>query len=231
MFSLLLLQTSAAAEPNLSGSWKMTLYVTTAAHVPLLGDTLVESERVNLIELDHREGVWVQYQQPCFVETRSDQRVAETILPDSFVTALPTKSYPVRVWNDGSDWRYAADLRPEYLGYDPKQGDLPDEAGQAHIVDSDQDGRPAVTVGIRVPLIGDVEAYIVQEAHTWLVEGIIDASSITGTADVRILEQNVIGASYALFARQPEVEVVPGLATFVLEKVPDGSSCEDLKSE
>jgi hypothetical protein len=214
--------------PDLTGTWKMTLSISTAAHIPVLGDTVVVSERVNLVRIVEQDGEILQHHKPCTVEATSEQLIAETTIPDAFVRSLPSKTYPVNLSWDGSAWTYSADLQPERMGYAESATRLPTEAEDDHVEDSDQDGAPGVTIRIKVPVFGVVDAYMVQTAHTLLEQGIVEADTIHGAADVQVLEQNIIGATNALFARQPTIVPVPGVNTFSLERVEDGASCLDL---
>ena len=211
--------------PDLSGTWKMTLSVTTAAHVPVLGDTVVVVERVNLVRIVEQDGEILQHHKPCTVQAHSEQLIAETTIPEAFVRSLPSKTYPVELVWSGQQWTYSADLQPEQMGYEGAV--LPTTSTDAQVVDTDHDGQPGVTVSIRVPVFGKVDAYLVQNAHTQLSGG-YSGDTIAGAADVMVLEQNVIGATNTLFTRQPTVVPVQGKNTFTLERVPDGSSCLDL---
>lgn len=211
--------------PDLSGTWKMTLSVTTSAHVPVLGDTVVVSERVNLVRIVEQDSEILQHHKPCTVEAHSEQLIAETNIPDAFVRSLPSKTYPVELLWNGQQWTYSVDLQPEQMGFEGAE--LPKTSTDSQVVDSDRDGQPGVTVNIKVPIFGSVDAYLVQKAHTQLTGG-IDEDTIEGAADVMVLEQNVIGSTNVLFARQPTIVPVEGMNTFTLERVPDGSSCLDL---
>lgn len=218
-------ETSEASEPpDLSGTWKMTLSVTTSAHIPVLGDTLVVSERVNLVRIVEQDGEILQHHKTCSVHADTEQLIAKTTIPDAFVRSLPAKSYPVDLSWNGAEWRYSADLMPEQMGFTGST--MPSDADDENVEDSDQDGQPGVTVLIRVPLFGTIEVYWVQRAHT-LLEGVVEPETITGQANVLVLEHRIIGASNALFKKQPTVVPVDG-NTFILERVPLGTSCQDL---
>ena len=206
----------------------MTLSISTAAHIPVLGDTVVETERVNLVRIVEQDGEILQHHKPCTVEAESQQLIGETTIPDAFVKSLPSKTYPVSLSWDGVTWTYAADLQPERMGYAESATRMPTKLDDADVKDTDVDGEPGVTITIRVPVFGAVDAYLVQDAHTLLEAGVVGAETITGQANVQLLEQNIIGASNPLFATQPTVTPVAERNTFVLERVPDGSSCLDL---
>ncbi len=214
--------------PDLSGTWKMTVSISTAAHIPVLGDTVVETERVNLVRIIEHDGEILQHHKPCTVQAESQQLIGETTIPDAFVKSLPSKTYPVSLRWDGSTWTYSADLQPERMGYAESATRMPTKVDDLDVKDTDVDGAPGVTIKIRVPVFGAVDAYLVQDAHTLLEAGIVEAETITGQANVQLLEQNIIGASNPLFTRQPTITPVAERNTFVLERVPDGSSCLDL---
>ena len=216
--------TEASEPPDLSGTWKMTLSVTTSAHIPVLGDTFVVSERVNLVHIVEQDGEILQHHKTCSVHADTEELIAKTTIPDAFVRSMPAKSYPVELSWDGMQWHYGADLLPEQMGFTGNT--MPSDADDKNVEDSDQDGQPGVTVNIRVPIFGTVDVYWVQRAHT-LLEGVVDAETIAGDANVLVLEHQIIGASNVLFLKQPTVVPVDG-NTFTLERVPLGSSCQDL---
>jgi hypothetical protein len=216
--------------PDLRGSWKLELRAANHVQMPVLGPNTVRSHQIMLVEI-RGEGQLIQSHSVCSLEVRSDHSFIETIIPDSWVAALPDKEYPLQIdpMADGG-WSYKADLLPLRIGFDPAITDdeLPLDLDAPGVIDWDGDGKPAATVYLDLHIFGKVEVYLVQAANTHL-DGLVESSdSVRGQMLTPELRQRTIGATNRLFVTNPVVVPYPPESTFSMVRVPAGSTCEDL---
>ena len=227
---LLVAATPAETEPfDPEGTWELELNIVTDATVPILGNSPVLSHRTNLATVKKLDGRWVQHHTTCDVTAITERAIATPVIPDSFVEALPDKTYVLHLEEKEGQLHYAADLQVEVSGYDENQPTpIPIDAADPRVFDHDEDGNPGVTVGLKAPLFGEVDVYMTQLAHTWLRGVVETADTIEGYADVQTLEQEIIGASNVLFVRKTNLQVNLERSTFKMTRVEDGLSCEEL---
>ena len=88
-----------------------------------------------------------------------------------------------------------------------------------------------MTVGVRAPLFGEVDVYMIQLAHTWLRGVVETADLIEGKADVQLLEQEIIGAENVLFIRKTNLRVDLERSSFKMTRIGDGATCADLEEQ
>jgi hypothetical protein len=227
LLPLLSMATAQAALPE--GRYALELDVATDVRLPVVGWQRVVTRSVLLVQVDG-EGAQVRHQQDlCGVEVIGG-KPATTVIPQAFIAAYPQQSYAVQLEPAGLGWSLMADMGPTYVGYDPTRsgGTLPEEATDA-VVDFEGDGRPGATVLLEVPVLGTIELYIVQHAHTRLL-GVIADGRASGRVDVQTLDQNTIGATHRLFMGERPVRVVDEASRFRMEPLESDAGCTDVVS-
>lgn len=213
----------APSAPLADGTHRMVVDIATTSEVAFAGTTEVITRSVVRLDVSRTERGYDVVQQVCDVDVLSDAR-AETLLPDGFVAALPVQRYTALVSKDAAgELRWWADPGPTHVGYDPKVtgGPVPDKAKQDGVLDEDGDGHPGVTVKLRIPVFGTVRIYVAQRGHSRYVGHFADGG-VEGRVEQVRLEQRTLGASFAPFAANPDVTVVPERSVFRIEKVADG---------
>ena len=219
------------APPDLRGDWRFELVVVSHASVPILGTTVVESRTV------FRTTVSGTVEQPmidavaCSIHVEPSRAIAKTIVPQPFVDAIPPKHVPVRLtWTDGA-WRFHADMQAQPLGYDPSVTGqaLPQDADDPGITDLEGDGFPGGTIHLDAPLFGEIDLYVVQNAHTVLDGVWTGTDTWEGGATVRPFGQRTIGASNRLFVANADIQVDQASSRFRWSRVPTGTSCAGLR--
>ena len=123
------------------GGWYLfTLRTVTVANVPVLGDlqTVTESRMVaHFVE----EGGQIQgSHEVCGVDVIGATTLAETILPEAFVRALPTSHYTLDLSEDEGVHGISGDLALVHIGYNPSLGPVPSNSQDANVLDTDDDG-------------------------------------------------------------------------------------------
>jgi len=104
---------------------------------------------------------------------------------------------------------------------------LPTSADDSRIIDQDGDGNPGVTVEVAAKALFTIKGrvYLVQRT-IWSERAIInDATKITGLV-TWIPEQKTLGSSNSILTTvAPSITAIASESTFVMAKIPDGSSC------
>ncbi len=209
------------------GGWYLfTLRTVTVANVPVLGDlqTVTESRMVaHFVE----EGGQIQgSHEVCGVDVIGATTLAETILPEAFVRALPTSHYTLDLSEDEGVHGISGDLALVHIGYNPSLGPVPSNSQDANVLDTDDDGLPGATVVVRIPLLPDVHVYVAQRSQVH-IEGTWTDGRFEGASSLAVMEQSVLGSNHPLFTHAPVVSVSTG--DFVLEPLEGPTRCKDLE--
>jgi hypothetical protein len=207
------------------GRYGMELVTATRAKVPVLGQTKGASHNLLLVDvIDDGAGGLVQEHRPCAVAMRGAGSAA-MVIPEAFLKASGVKRYPIRVTPEGA---YTADLGADHVGYDPRRGALPTALTDAAVTDWDADGRPAATIRLDLPVIGEVELYVVQHAHLALSGAVAADGSVKGAVRFEAFAQRTLGASHKMFDASPEMWPDPAASSFWMAPVPAGTTCATL---
>jgi hypothetical protein len=221
--------------PDLSGTWRVDLVLVHEAQAPLLGELVVRSHQVNLAVVEATPEGWWQRHEPCDLVSTSPVALAATSFPPRFIASLPRKEYPVSLEAVEGEWRYGADYGFHAVGFDAERagGRMPVDAGDPSVRDSDGDGKPGATIEVHVPVLGTVQLYMVQQAHT-VVSGAAtlgaggEVARIEGALGLRQSGQNTLEASNRLFAANPKVRFLPEQSSFQMVRVEPATRCDAL---
>lgn len=227
LFSLLTGSTALATEGIQPGIYGMEMSIRTATQVPFFGETIVETRSVLRVEVVSDAQGLRQRQKVCAVNVHSNAKAATTTIPQSFISALPSKEYEIYQQAINGRWRFSADPGPDAVGFDPALAQIPSGARDPGVLDPDGDGHPGATVNLKVPVFGRVDVYVIQRGHS-LLDGEVTADGrVSGQVEVLLLEQRTLGASNPLFVANPPVRVLED-NPFTMVPVPDWSTCEDI---
>ncbi len=212
---------------DFSGTWQMVLETATRAAVPVLGTTSIRTHQTMVATVKHLDtGEFVVNHDVCTLTAETRPALATTHFPDAFVRAIPNKTYPLELSPEGGRLRARMNLQPLAVGYDPdKSSTLPQSLDAPAVVDWDNDGKPASTIEIEVPLLGTVEVYQVQVATAVLDGWVQSADEISGGAAVVGLQQRTLGASNRLFIQNPTLSADPSASTFRMTRAATGTRC------
>lgn len=217
--------------PDMRGTWRFDLRIVSNAKVPVLGTTEVKSRTTFLATVSGSQERPTIHTVPCHLQAEPSRAIAKTIVPKTFIDALPQKRFPAELKQQGEGWAFHADMKPQYLGYDPKiAGEKPPHDKDAKgITDLEGDGHPGGTIHLDAPIFGIIELYVVQRAHTVLDGSWTGAEVWEGDATVLAFGQRTIGASNRLFVANAEVTVDQKNSRYRWARVPEGTSCSQLK--
>jgi hypothetical protein len=171
----------------------------------------------------------------CFSEQRTDAPI-ETSLSDAATQAIVPPSTPVAI--DVVDGRLTIrrDATPTPLGArldDPTNEPLPTDPSDPRVVDADGDGKPGVTVSVRVTDDLTGELYIIRREVFAYDAELVEPDLVSGTVTDRS-EQVVLGVSDPVFATSgTEWVQYPDLAKspILLRRVGQDWDCERLRAE
>ena len=171
----------------------------------------------------------------CFAEQRTDQPI-ETSLSDAATQAIKPISTPVEIALVDGELVVSRAATPTPVAIrldDPANESLPTDPTDPRIVDDDGDGKPGITVTIRVTdsLVG--ELYIARrEIFAWRAV-LVDPDLLEGTVDDDS-EQLIIGASDPMFegagsgwVQHPD----PAKSPIILRRVDESWDCARLEAE
>ncbi|MFT5686041.1 MAG: hypothetical protein ACI8RZ_006996, partial [Myxococcota bacterium] len=163
------------------GRYGIHLQTGTRSHVPVLGTMPGASIVWLLADVIHNtEGAPELVQRTCSVSMKGAGDKASVRLGPGFLAALPQKSHTLDITDSGQVF---IDMGEDYVGYDPARypDSLPEDIDAPGLIDFDSDGNPGATVIVTVPLLGEVELYIVQHAHSSLIGQLHSDGTLTGT--------------------------------------------------
>jgi hypothetical protein len=171
----------------------------------------------------------------CFSEQRTDQPI-ETSLSDAATQAIKPPSTPVDIDIVDGVLRVRRAPTPTPVGIrldDPANESLPADPNDPRIVDDDGDGKPGITVNIRVTDDLTGELYIARREIFAYEAFLTEPDLLTGTV-TDDSEQLVIGASDPIFASSPaNWGQFPDLSKspIILQRVDADWDCERLAAE
>jgi hypothetical protein len=223
--------TTAPSTPDLRGAWRMDLSLTTKATIPVLGDTIIQTGSVYLVEIVGTPEAPIQQQTVCSITPDGSRSIATTTIPPGFIDAMPDKRFALTLRPDGAQWAVSGDMKMLAIGYDLDKagGSIPQEAEHVAVTDHEGDGHPGATVHLKAPLFGQVEVYMLQRARTTVAGTWDGRDRIDGKATVLDFGQRTIGASNRLFVANPKLEAVPETSTWRMTRVPKGTTCAHLR--
>ncbi len=224
--------TSIEGPPDIRGTWRFDLRIHSNARVPVLGTTHVTALTTFLAEVSGSPEQPQVHAVACHLHAEPDRALARTIIPESFVAAIPERRFPATLTPTADGWSFHADMAPQYLGYNPKiAGEKPPhDSDSAGVEDLEGDGHPGGTIHLDAPILGLVDLYVVQRAHTVLKGYWQSPDVIEGKADVLAFGQRTIGASNPLFLANADITVAGSLSSFRWTRVSPGTTCAQLRA-
>lgn len=212
------------------GTYKLEMIMASITRVPFLGSSKSASKSVSIVEIKRDATNFVQSHKVCDFRVLKDSAFIKMVFPAKFIAALGEHSYQIQLTQDGQGWSYRADLGIERIGYKPvdDKRKLPTKIDDPEVYDWDDDGHPAATLKLFVPLLPDGELYVVQRGHSILNGRVMQPGRIEGAIEVQEFEQRVLGAKPAFLNKSPEITPDPQGSRFTLTQVAAGSTCETL---
>ena len=215
------------AQPSVEGRWAQKIVMTSLSDPPVVGRVTSQTITHMIVDID-RDGRELDLTtETCDIDIESSVDIVRTIVPDTFVRAIPTGHRSGQLIEVGGETRIRVHRNQTVFGADLRQPThevLPDGRDDRRVVDFDDDGHPGVTVRVE-GLIGG-ELYIVQRAWDAYAGRLGDDGRITGTVDWGV-EQSILDATSVFLKSQPATEPHPDdeKSRFTMIPVPDDASC------
>jgi hypothetical protein len=192
-------------------------------------NTLVIS--YGITEFYEEEGALFQKDQFCSAEHQISYDSVESKISDKAVQAILPRIAQVELSNNGNHWQLYRPATPTLLGVtgDP---DLHVESNleQFEITDPDEDGKPGVTVEIKVAGLIDGEIYIARKEVFENYVTLYDDATLYGHV-IDSSEEIILGANWFFLnkASNPIQLSDPGMNPLLLKKLPASiNTCETL---
>jgi hypothetical protein len=180
------------------------------------------------------DGRLLQIDRFCHAEQKLNQRNVTVLFSDEATRAIAPRVQEAQLRLENGRWLVIRPASPTLLGItgDPSLP-LSRDPRDPNLIDADGDGKPGVTVRLKMGRILDGEIYITRREiyRSWLTLH-ADGNLYGYTRDTS--EQFVIGASLRILAQQsnPIQNPDPGLNPVILVRVSqDLDTCEELMSQ
>ena len=209
----------------------MELRIGSIANVPVVGQQRSVTTSWMLVDIAPGPRGWTQRHQVCDVHVESNAPGMHMVVPPAFVRSLATREYPILFRDAAGGSSYTADIGLETIGVDASRlgAELPRDPRHPSVRDSDGDGAPGATIQMKLRVFGTVKLFIVQRSHLVLHGRRAGADSVRGSVEIRMQEQQTVGAKPAFFARSATILPDPSRSEFTLVRVPPGTDCEGLQ--
>lgn len=217
------------APEQLVGTYEMELNIATNAKVPIIGETLLMSRQKMLAHIRSEGTGLAVHHATCSLSAKTKPAIAATKFPAAFIEAIPDKDYPLTLSGSPEGWTAHMDLGGLPIGFDAaKSSTPPDKIDHPAVYDWDNDGKPAATVHLEVPLFGTIEVYQAQTARSILEGKVLSPDKIEGGARVIDFYQRTLSASNRLFIQNPVLTNNADLSSFKLTRIADAATCLDI---
>lgn len=175
-------------------------------------------------------GELVQYDTFCHAEYKANQNLTTTF-PDAATQAILPRSTVVDVYQEDGHWKLRRPATPTLIGIDGNPDKpLSFDPNDPMINDDDNDGKPGVTVFVKLYGLIDGEIYIARREIFENTVTLFSDGSLRGTVKDDS-EQMVIGASLAILntPNNPQQWDDPGLNPIILVPISDDiDTCDEL---
>jgi len=202
--------TTTAPPPGpVAGDYALVVRFTTATRAPFVGWVHADTITTSRVRLSEGSDGWAAEQVTCEVEIDGGAP-ARTTVPPAFVASLSPQRYAIRTGEAGRALR--ADPGPTWVG----------QQADGTVLDQEGDGHPGATVWVDVPVIGRVDVYVAQHAHT-VLDGQWTPAGAVGRVEVITMNQRTLGASNRLLASDRPTRLVEDGSRFALVPIPEGT--------
>ena len=176
------------------------------------------------------DGELVEYDSFCHAEHKANQNMLTTS-PDEATQAILPRSAIVHVYEEGGEWKIWRPATPTLIGIDGNPDEpLSLDSSDPLVNDDDNDGKPGVTVFVKLFGLIEGEIYIARREIFQNDLTLYSNGSLHGTV-VDDSEQLVVGASLGILnsPNDPDQLEDPGLSPIILVPIPDDiDTCEEL---
>lgn len=221
--------------PDLEGRWAVVMVMVGRGEIPFVGPGSVETTAVLLTTIEQDGESLTLHDEYCSTTIVMEPPMAQTTVPDLFMRSLvPTARSATLRAADGATL-FAQEWHTEVRGAelaDPVNDPLPRDAYDRRVIDQDGDGKPGLTVPVRIPDVVGGDTYVVHRLRYRLDGRVLDPNTISGTVEWTS-EQNIILATDAVLMMSVSLPADPDASRhrFLMVRVDDSWTCERLRAE
>lgn len=175
-------------------------------------------------------GELVEYDRFCHAEHKANQPFVTTF-PDAATQAILPRSAVVEIYEENGAWKLRRPATPTLIGIDgDPDAPLSMDPNDPLINDDDHDGKPGITVFVKLFGLIEGEIYLARREIFQNEMTLYSDGSLRGVV-VDDSEQLVVGASLGILntPNNPDQWDDPGLNPIILVRIPaDLDTCEEL---
>lgn len=219
--------------PDLTGTWAVMQVTSDLVVYPFVGQRTRTTTLVLLVAMEQRGREVRLRETHCLADIDDGTGVVVTQITEAFLRSLGVAEQAATLEPTASGWRFVLPWGTALHGArlaDPARDPLPTSADDPRVFDQDGDGKPGITVPVRILGLISGEVYAVQRI-TKLLEGVVVSPNLIRGLITWTNEQVTIGASNPFLKTdaQAQVDPVRERSYFVAVRVSPGTTCEDLK--
>jgi len=222
-------QDAIPARIDLSGTWAEIQVCSELETLPIVGRLTGTSTTLLRVVMEQTGNSLVIRETYCSTKIDTGTVIASTAIPDAFLRSLGETARPASLDLSGTAVRFVQPWYTEVRGahlLDPENDPLPTSPDDPRVFDQDGDGKPGLTVRLRVMGIVSGEAYVVQRVRYRMTGTVVSPDRIDGLIEWTN-EQVTIGATNRLFEANTSGEPNPDAqkSYFVLQRIDPSVTC------
>jgi hypothetical protein len=200
------------------GSYRLAVRFASFVTLPIVGRVDTVTVSLSRVQVRYWQGQGTQTSRICAMWDASARDFSRVRYPRAFLASLATlDTRPLTRRSPAGDVTYEADLGPQFVGM-AEGATVPRDADDPAVRDDDRDGRPGVTLPLRLPGFPDAELWIAQRSHLVLRGRLVAPGRVEGGVVVRAFEQAILAARPSLLRRNVDVKADAARSSFVLER-------------
>jgi hypothetical protein len=218
---------------DLSGTWAHVQVYSQYSTFPIVGRTQNVTTVILHVQTEQTESTVVMRDAYCATTIDNGTILASTVIPDAFLSSLSSNPRIATLTETDDGIRFVQEWYTEIRGArldDPEDEPLPTSPDDPRVSDQDGDGKPGMTVKVKILGMISGETYVVQRVHYRLIGAVTSPDTIEGLIEWTN-EQITIGASASFFASdiQATVDPVPENSYFIAKRISPEMDCGTLQ--
>jgi hypothetical protein len=214
---------------DLSGTWAERQIHSEIDTLPIVGRVTSTSTTFLRVTIEQKGTSLLLRETYCSAKVDTRTAIASTVIPPAFLLSLGEIERPASLDLSGPTIQFVSPWFTEVRGArlaDPENDPLPTRPDDPRVFDQDGDGKPGLTVRLRVLGIVSGEAYVVQRVRYRMRGTVVTPDRIEGRIEWKN-EQITIGATSTLFEANTSGEPNPDpeKSTFVFQRIAPAVGC------
>ncbi|MCX7750167.1 MAG: hypothetical protein N2320_01150 [Candidatus Bipolaricaulota bacterium] len=218
---------------DLTGTWAVMQVTSDLVVYPFVGQRTRTTTLVLRVEMEQRGRAVRVRETHCLADIDDGTGLVVTEITDAFLRSIGVVERGATLEPAGGGWRFVLPWGTAVHGArlaNPTGDPLPTSPDDPRVFDQDGDGKPGITVPVRILGLISGEVYAVQRLTKFL-EGTVVSPDLVRGLITWTNEQVTIGASNPFLKTdaQAQVDPVRERSYFVAVRIPPTTTCDDLK--